>query len=276
MYFSRQELYELVWSKPMKKVAKEFGLSDVGFAKICRKNKVPTPPIGYWQRKQAGQNPRRIHLPNLKEEIRIDVPVYAQREHDQRLDDSVRAMYTIKGPLVVAESLQDPHPLVQQSLEVLIRCNPNGNGLLEPPKRRCLDVQVSPETVPRALRIMDTLIKGLEEIVLHVSLSETRTSILVDRTEVHFGISEELEKRWLEPKDHELKDWYQFGYKLYYERRFPTGNLFLTILSPPGLGGVRSWRDTKSRRLEDCLSGFVKGLLSVVVLVGRDVSDRNE
>jgi len=35
---SREELHQLVWSKPTSTVAKEFGLSDVGFAKICHQH----------------------------------------------------------------------------------------------------------------------------------------------------------------------------------------------------------------------------------------------
>ncbi len=35
--FLREELYERVWSTPMHKLAKEFGYSDVGLAKLCEK-----------------------------------------------------------------------------------------------------------------------------------------------------------------------------------------------------------------------------------------------
>ena len=33
---SREDLYELVWSKPIVELAKDLGLSDVGLAKRCR------------------------------------------------------------------------------------------------------------------------------------------------------------------------------------------------------------------------------------------------
>jgi len=51
---TREELYQMVWSKPVTKWAKEFGLSDVGFAKICKKMKVPLPGRGYWAVVQKG------------------------------------------------------------------------------------------------------------------------------------------------------------------------------------------------------------------------------
>lgn len=46
--FTRQEFYDLVWSKPMTHLAKDFALSDVALHKVCRKHDVPTPPPGWW------------------------------------------------------------------------------------------------------------------------------------------------------------------------------------------------------------------------------------
>ncbi len=67
MGFSWIELCELVWSKPMTKLAEEFGISDVGLAKICRRNNIPVPPRGYWACKQAGYKVKAIPLPPQKE-----------------------------------------------------------------------------------------------------------------------------------------------------------------------------------------------------------------
>jgi hypothetical protein len=59
---SREDLYELVWSKPMTDLALDFGLSDVALAKRCRKLGVPVPGRGYWARVAAGQAPRQPPL----------------------------------------------------------------------------------------------------------------------------------------------------------------------------------------------------------------------
>lgn len=46
--FTRLELYELVWSGPLRKLAKRFGVSDVAIAKRCRKSNIPLPGLGCW------------------------------------------------------------------------------------------------------------------------------------------------------------------------------------------------------------------------------------
>ena len=53
--FTRRELYDLVWSKPILKLAEEFGLSDRGLAKICERHRIPVPPRGYWAKLAAGK-----------------------------------------------------------------------------------------------------------------------------------------------------------------------------------------------------------------------------
>lgn len=44
--YRRDELYEKVWSKPVRQVATEYGCSDVALAKMCRRLGVPVPGRG--------------------------------------------------------------------------------------------------------------------------------------------------------------------------------------------------------------------------------------
>ena len=60
---TREQLYELAWSAPMRQLAGEFGLSDNGLAKALRQHGIPLPPVGYWAKLQAGKPVRRIPLP---------------------------------------------------------------------------------------------------------------------------------------------------------------------------------------------------------------------
>ncbi|MCP3404061.1 hypothetical protein [Bradyrhizobium sp. CCGB01] len=61
--FTRKELYDLVWSQPMRTVAAGLGISDVALAKHCKKADIPVPERGYWARKQAGKPTIQIALP---------------------------------------------------------------------------------------------------------------------------------------------------------------------------------------------------------------------
>jgi hypothetical protein len=60
---TRQQLYDLVWSEAMKRLAAQVGISDVAIAKTCRKVGVPIPERGYWNKLQAGHKVARTPLP---------------------------------------------------------------------------------------------------------------------------------------------------------------------------------------------------------------------
>lgn len=53
--YDREKLYREVWSEAIQHVAKRYGLSDVGLAKICQRLLVPRPPRGYWAKRAAGK-----------------------------------------------------------------------------------------------------------------------------------------------------------------------------------------------------------------------------
>ena len=61
--FTRKQLYDLVWSQPMKTVAAGVGISDVALAKQCKKANIPVPTRGYWAQKQAGKPTSQVALP---------------------------------------------------------------------------------------------------------------------------------------------------------------------------------------------------------------------
>lgn len=61
--FTREALYELIWSHPMVGVSLELGISDVGLAKRCRNVKIPVPPRGDGAKVEAGQAPPNPPLP---------------------------------------------------------------------------------------------------------------------------------------------------------------------------------------------------------------------
>jgi hypothetical protein len=91
---SREDLYELVWSKPMVDLAKDFGMSDVGLAKRCRKLGIPVPGRGYWARVAAGQAPRQTTLKKRDKEIAD----YSALTFDAPNEESIEAKIAVPLP----------------------------------------------------------------------------------------------------------------------------------------------------------------------------------
>ena len=64
----RQELYRLVWSEPISKLASSFNVSGSYLARMCRELDVPTPPRGYWAQLKTKKMPKMAALPARKPE----------------------------------------------------------------------------------------------------------------------------------------------------------------------------------------------------------------
>lgn len=84
---TREQLYDLVWSKPMTKVAEDLGISDVMLAKICRQKDVPRPPRGYWANLGSSKKRRSYAKPLLPDLLsgvsdfnQLVIAEYEQRE----------------------------------------------------------------------------------------------------------------------------------------------------------------------------------------------------
>ncbi|NWG04303.1 MAG: hypothetical protein HXY44_15730, partial [Syntrophaceae bacterium] len=250
-------------------LAKEMGISDVGLAKICKRHNIPRPGLGYWAKKQAGIKVQQKPLPKGNDERFIEIIGHSSDNEDvNKKKTSFRISKSLKRQLrsiVDAATLTDPHPLVKQTAEILQSHQPNKNGLLEPYRRHSLNIEVSPKSLDRALRIMDALIKTFETMGGSVFLKGNSTFVSINGANVDIGIKEELARKRRDPKDHNLDGYYEFEFSRYAERGIPSGRLYLTI-EDAGFGYSNGncrqhWRDSESKHLEERVGNFIIGIL---------------
>ncbi len=62
----RDELYRLVWETPLIHLAKRYGITGNGLAKICNRLNVPYPPQGHWARVSRGLEVIKTLLPDAE------------------------------------------------------------------------------------------------------------------------------------------------------------------------------------------------------------------
>jgi hypothetical protein len=86
---SREDLYELAWSKPLRELAKDFGISEVALAKRCRWLAIPVPGRGYSARVDAGQQPYRPRLPKREPQRFDDRALTVGPSRDGSADHSI-------------------------------------------------------------------------------------------------------------------------------------------------------------------------------------------
>src|SRR5438552_3079429 len=162
--YEREKLYEEVWQEPMLAVAARYGVSSVALAKTCRKLAVPTPPRGYWALKAAGRAPAKPRLPALK--AGQQTAITRERSGDPNIPVARREPPRLAGEasprIVVPPALEEPHKLIGSSLPK-IRVAARSPLWSSAPAEERLDIRVTPGALDRAVLLMDTLIKALEE-----------------------------------------------------------------------------------------------------------------
>ena len=276
--FSRQELYEKVWQTPMTQLAKQYGLSDVGLAKICKKYDIPRPPRGYWAKKSAGMIVEKQPLPKRKgnDDIVISSSHYSREgvEAGKSVQDYRPEMDI--GQIVVPKRLTKPHPLIEKAIRILEVSRPNENGLLVSRRSNCLDVKVSSQILSRAMRIMDTLLKSLNALDFDVKIRNGDTIVAMDNIEIPFGIREEL-KTEQTLLDSDLDGSYSFHHSRYRTVKKPSGKLCLSVQDFYSDRPLRkNWRDTKKKRLEDQIDKVIVGFMKISAEKKERIRQREE
>jgi len=180
--------------------------------------------------------------------------------------------------ITVNSSLDKPHPLVAKAKTILSKQKEGERGVVSVPRMSCLDIRVSPKSLDRALRLMDTIIKEFESRKYKVSLREVNgkyfTAATIEGEELTFGIDEkttrtkrlltkeEMKNLWLRP----LSD-YTYEHK-------PTGVFALRIRNVDCYNTRRLWSDSTSHKLESILGSFLVGLMNASISIKRGRIER--
>lgn len=187
---TRTQLYELVWSEPLLALSKRYVISDVGLRKICLRMNVPLPQAGYWNKVKAG---KKVSVKELPVDHNADLEVIlAFRSENSSADFHPSAQEALQkvieeylgSSLEVPETLRDPDPIVTNAYRVSMerkQYTKENEFFFYSHMKSYL--RVTPKTLDRALRIMDTLIKAMRKRGHDFKLSGDLCSVMVYGTE---------------------------------------------------------------------------------------------
>jgi hypothetical protein len=187
---TRHELYELVWSKPMKDAAASVSMSHGGLSRICHRHDIPIPPRGYWPALQAGRIASRLPLPARDNAPRIDLQGASRKPRVELLEGRARAIAALRRTAAPAATAPTRRPCTSRTEDALSAARPDRYGALAVSGPGVARVRVSPEAIPRALSILDEIGFLLERLGHSISSSSTPAHLSIDGALVPFEISE--------------------------------------------------------------------------------------
>lgn len=198
----RTKLYNEVWSEPVTTVAERYGISDNGLRKRCIKLQIPLPPLGYWAKVKAGAKIPKPKLPVVKVKEETIVLKNVKHEHEMELIDisakSTEELKKLDGLNVFTSRSREAFEKWCRKVHVPKKVDPFHTLIIEyqkeieyrrvrdrehqfrdtfrfggvaffpkiqyRPNHRVLPINVSDRQSNRACRIVDTLIKAVEEL----------------------------------------------------------------------------------------------------------------
>lgn len=264
--YERAKLYGEIWEEPVTTVAKRYGISDVALRKICKQLAVPLPPLGYWAKVAAGKNSPAPPLPEYSGAAEIvrqryvsDEPVEPDPQHlvARREFEALP-----ENRIVVSETLDMPHRLVVITERALQRPKHRDLQNLPTTERRALDISVSEASLPRALRIMDALVKALDARGMHLRIEtdgKRRSCLTLQGQVLAIRLVESISRTEREFTEKERQDIKKYGYT-YLPNRYsyePMGMLKLGIIGTYHSDFHKTVADGKRQRIEQRLNEFV-------------------
>lgn len=157
---TREELYELVWSTPMIKVAEKFEVSGSYLARVCTELGVPRPERGYSPKLAVGKAPQR---PALPEPLPGDPVVWSRT--DELPAPAMPKPRPAPSPRVpgLARPVPGTHGLIRGAKEhFLVSRKIEDAEHLKPYKRLLVDITVARSGLGKALGFASDLINALE------------------------------------------------------------------------------------------------------------------
>ncbi len=276
---TRKELHDRVWQTPMLQLAKEFGISDVGLAKICRRYDIPAPPRGYWAKKTHGKRVTTIALRTARDStpeaitiMRTEAVTPVVRAVEPEAPELIAAREYEARPenlIVVPDRLHRRHPLVRRTEDYLKSAHANARGILDA-RYGCLDVSVSKAQILRAMRVMQALLTAFEKrgYALDVppekfdpsSTSQLRhPQVKIIGESIAFGTMERV-KQTRNPAKRPSRP-LEYSPAYLFEA---TGTLSLRSKTLYD-GGRHRWADTPEMKIERRLNEFVVALVEVAI-----------
>lgn len=295
--FTRAEFYDLVWSKPMTHLAKEFALSDVALHKICKKHDIPNPPLGWWTKKAAGKAVKQTPLPKAKAGTSERVTIAAgELRPEPELIATARENARLLASSIDANAALPSNPIVDRTITQLRKAKPSAiSGLVTVEGLNVIKVGVAPASIDRLELALGRIAAAAEALGIKLVRGEKTAAFTCDGETIAFSISEGVRREKHVPTEKELAE--QEAARKRRARRWnnpgswddddfswsslrgpewdyhPTGQLAFELEQSHLLGGSprRSFKDAKVQRIENMASDIAVG---IVVLAAAKKDDR--
>jgi hypothetical protein len=260
--YTREQLYEAIWSTPCIKLAATLGLSDVALAKTCRRLGIPRPTRGYWARIQAGEKLRKERLSAAKEGqdvvVKFDVAENNSRREAWAANNLLTAGRRSRpNPVNLPAEGTELHPIAARHLRALERAKPGQLEFVAVKGKDLFTCDVSMAIVPNLVRSMHAVVCELEDRDYEFESSNSEfqgLQITRDKDQVELRWNEARVEIERAPTDADKR---RPSWSWQLKETKASGKLSIEV-NAFGLRGKRKWTEGDGQSVEELLGCIVE------------------
>lgn len=278
---TREELYALVWQRPMSRLAEEFGISGNGLAKVCDRLNVPYPPRGYWAKKEAGRPVVTLKLPPRKDGVPEVADIHPTPTKPAPLPEAEKsaavAVEKIAG-IAVPDGLDDLHPRVKAWIADHKKLQKERE---QESRRRRHDAWWSTRLVPDLtkrdlyrFRVTSAIFKGVEKAGGRIETSPItgRVTFQIAGHEVECSIVEKL-IRSLKERD-ETRKW--TAYPDHHQSGLDSSGFLRVSITTYLDGRQPQWIESQKTKIGDMLPEIIGTVMAAGPILEQKKREREE
>ena len=191
---TRKQLFEIVWSTPISRLAKEYALSDNGIRKLCKRYDIPIPKNGYWSKLKFNKPVKKENLNPIFGGVDKIVITIREEGNAVNIDQKPLTIRTKeiendpKAPLTVPDEIIKPDILTIQTKQywkgkISFTSYREDNRIIYP-------IRVEKNNRERALRFMDAFTKLLRYRGHTISKQYSDECVLIDGIFIEIDLRE--------------------------------------------------------------------------------------
>lgn len=262
-WISRTELFEDAWSRPMLRIAEDYGVSSTALKKTCDRHEIPTPPRGHWAKLEVGRGEPRPQLspasdPHLERIRIVGGPNLPASVKEAQAAAKAASPPLDAGPMEGARE----HPMLVGMRKAVGKAKLGRDCFTRVAGKGLVPLTVSSLTVERALAWLSMFLLQMEQRGYSIERTDEGARLIVLGQSIAFHIEEKSDRVVHVPTERELAEKErrdQWGYsssstpwRKYDER--PSGKLAVVIDANSYSGLRKTFGDGKTQSLETMIS----------------------
>jgi len=190
LVLTRQELYNIIWDKPITHITSELDISPGSISEACKALNIPKPESGHWSKAKSKSSFIKPALPpgSSIDPIDFDFTPYIQDRKARSDLETLLSNFDF-------EDKKSLHPLIRKSKKAFKQAGGDKRNRLVPSQEEHVDFKVSNSAYTKANTIMSILFYMFQELgwVINLKTTEhTSMKVSVNGVDISFFFKEKM------------------------------------------------------------------------------------